>query len=258
MLRHYDTLGLLRPASVDAASNYRFYEAGQLARLNRVIALKELGFTLQQVRTILDERVSAEELRGMLRLRRAELAAAMAADAGRLAQVEARLRTIESEGHMSTDDVVVKPIPAVRVAELTGIAGSFDPQHIGPVIQPLYEELHRKLAEAGVSPSGPNIAYYEDAPGGDGRILVHASTTVAVRDVDGHGFAVVDLPAVESAATIVHHGSMDDLMPTVQNLARWIDAHGYRSTSYTRELYLECCGAPGTWVTELQEPVTTA
>jgi DNA-binding transcriptional MerR regulator len=73
MLRHYDATGLLRPARVDPASSYRFYEASQLARLNRIIALKDLGFTLEQVRTMLDQQVSAEQLRGMLRLRQAEL-----------------------------------------------------------------------------------------------------------------------------------------------------------------------------------------
>ena len=71
MLRHYDTIGLLRPACVDPVSGYRLYQASQLAELNRVIALKELGFTLQQVQSILAEQVSAAELRGMLKLRRA-------------------------------------------------------------------------------------------------------------------------------------------------------------------------------------------
>ena len=54
MLRHYDTTGLLRPARVDPASGYRFYEAAQLARLNRIVALKDLGFTLEQVAAMLD------------------------------------------------------------------------------------------------------------------------------------------------------------------------------------------------------------
>jgi DNA-binding transcriptional MerR regulator len=49
MLRHYDAIGLLRPATVDPASGYRFYEAGQLADLNRLVALKDLGFSLQQL-----------------------------------------------------------------------------------------------------------------------------------------------------------------------------------------------------------------
>src|SRR5215472_17057309 len=85
MLRHYDAIGLLRPAAVDPASGYRFYRAGQLSRLNRLIALKDLGFTLQQVQSILDEKVSVEELRGMLRLRRAQLADQISADETRLA-----------------------------------------------------------------------------------------------------------------------------------------------------------------------------
>ncbi|MEU6431314.1 MerR family transcriptional regulator [Microbispora sp. NPDC046973] len=254
MLRHYDAIGLLRPARVDPASGYRFYEAGQLARLNRITALKDLGFTLRQVREVLDEQVSAEELRGMLRLRQAELEAAMAAAATRLAQVEARLRTIESEGQMNTDDVVVKRIPAVRVAELGGVARSYEPEDIGPVVGPLFQELCRRLDEAGVTPVGPGIAYYEDAPGGDG-ILAHAAMPVAVAPGDGHDFAVVDLPAIERAATIVHRGPMDDILPTAQTLARWIAEGGHRSAGYARELYLEAGEDPARWVTELQEPL---
>jgi DNA-binding transcriptional MerR regulator len=179
MLRHYDAIGLLRPARTDPVSGYRFYEAGQLARLNRVIALKDLGFTLEQVRSILDERLGTEELRGMLRLRRAELEDAVAAATARLARVEARLRTIESEGRMPTEDIVVRSIPPVRVAELTGIADGFGPEHIGPVVQPLYDELCRRLERAGVEPAGPGIAWYEDAPGGGGAVVVHAGVTVA-------------------------------------------------------------------------------
>src|ERR1700756_5188640 len=86
MLRHYDATGLLRPARVDPASGYRFYEADQLARLNRIIALKNLGFTLNQAHAMLDEHISTEQLRGMLRLRQAELQSAIAADTFRLAQ----------------------------------------------------------------------------------------------------------------------------------------------------------------------------
>ena len=84
MLRHYDAIGLIRPACVDAATGYRFYQASQLDELNRVIALKDLGFTLQQVQAILDEKVSAAELRGMLKLRRAEIQATIDAETTRL------------------------------------------------------------------------------------------------------------------------------------------------------------------------------
>lgn len=255
MLRHYDATGLLRPARVDPASGYRFYDAGQLARLNRIIALKDLGFTLDQVRTMLDEQVSPEQLRGMLRLRQAELQSAIAADTSRLAQVEARLRIIEMEGAMPTNDIQIKRIPAVRVAELTAVAASLEPESITPVIQPLYRELGERLGRAGLTPAGPAIAYYEDAPEGDG-VVIHATLPVSADSGSGQDFQIIDLPEIGQAATIVHRGTMDDVLPTVQTLARWIDENGYASAGYPRELYLECPDDQDKWVTELQEPIT--
>ncbi|MFG2617494.1 MerR family transcriptional regulator [Streptomyces sp. NPDC048507] len=260
MLRHYDALGLLRPARVDPVTGYRSYAAGQLARLNRVIALKELGFSLEQVAALLDERVGAQELRGMLRLRRAELESAAAEAAARLARVETRLRTIESEGTMPTEEVVVKSLPPVRLAELTGVAAGYAPQDIGPVIGPLYEELCGRLDRAGVVPTGPGLAHYEPAPGGGpGSVLVHAGLPVAgaVRAEDlGGGVRIVVLPAVERAATVVHRGAMDGVLPSAQALARWIDENGHRGTGYARELALACPEDRDQWVTELQEPLT--
>ncbi|MEU5220833.1 MerR family transcriptional regulator [Streptomyces sp. NPDC020807] len=254
MLRHYDAIGLLRPARVDPHTGYRYYAADQLARLNRVIALKDLGFTLEQVGEMLDERVDADELRGMLRLRQAELEEALEAARSRLAQVGERLRAIETEGRMSTQDVVVKKIPAVRVAELSAVAASFGPQDISPVIGPLYDELCDRLAAAGVTGFGPGVAYYEDAGRGDGSVVVHAAMTVpegtAVEGVD-----VRVLPGVEEAATIVHRGSMDDVLPTAQALAHWIGTNGYTTKGYARELYLECPDDRSRWVTELQETI---
>jgi effector-binding domain-containing protein len=173
-----------------------------------------------------------------------------------LAQVEARIHIIEREGMMPTDDIAIKHIPGVRVAELTAVAASFEPESISPVITPLYDELGARLHRAGVVPSGPAIAYYEKSPDGDG-VLVHAALPVSVDAQSNHDFAIVDLPEIEQAATIVHRGSMDNVMPTIQTLARWIDAHGHRSAGYNRELYLDCPQDRDLWVTELQEPLVT-
>jgi DNA-binding transcriptional MerR regulator len=255
MLRHYDAIGLLRPARIDPSSGYRYYAAGQLARLNRIVALKELGFTLDQVGGVLDQKVSAEQLRGMLGLRQAELQAQIAADTSRLAQVEARLRIIEVEGAMPANDIQVKRIPAIRVAELVATAASLEPASITPVIQPLYQELGARLSRAGLVPVGPAIAYYSDVAGSDG-VLVHAALPVNADSDSGHDFEITDLPEIGQAATILHRGSMDNVMATIQALARWIGDNGYRSTGYPRELYLECPEDKDNWVTELQEPIT--
>lgn len=259
MLRHYDALGLLSPAHTDPSSGYRYYDATQLSRLNRIIALKDLGFTLQQVLEILAEKVSGEELRGMLRLRRAELEASIAADTARLASVEERLATIEREGILPVDDVVLKRIPAVRVAALAAVARTYGPEDIGPALTPLFPDLFERLDRAGVSPILPSVAYYEDAGHSDDSVVVHAAIPVNVRPSEAYDFAIVDLPEIPCAATIVHRGPMDDVLPTGQTLARWIDGNGYRAGGYPRELYVNYgCGDSAEWVTELQEPVVPA
>ena len=297
MLRHYDAIGLLRPARTDPVSGYRFYEAAQLARLNRIIALKDLGFSLQQVGAILAEEVSVPELRGMLRLRQAEL------EASRRRRRRGWRRSRRGSGRSRVRDACLPTMwwsrrtGTVLLAELSGTAASYGPEDIGPVITPLYAELCRRLETAGVTPAGPGLAYYEDATGAGagepagGRkesggakptreaIVVHAGIVITEEALakagahrrppaaPGHpgtptatglGFDVVALPALDSAATVVHRGPMSRILPTAQNLAHWIDANGYRSAGYARELYLECPPDQEKWVTEIQEPVVRA
>jgi DNA-binding transcriptional MerR regulator len=258
MLRHYDAIGLLRPAHVDQSSGYRFYKAAQLSRLNRIVALKGLGFTLQQVQAILDEDVSTQELRGMLCLRRAELEAALAETAAGLVQVEARLRLIENEGSMPREDVIIRPLPAIRLAELSGTAASFSPDETSPLISGLFDELRRRLDSAGITPAGPRTVYFETPKEDEYGIVVHVGLPVAPEVTAGQDFQVATLPPVERAATIVHRGLTHGFLSTSQLLVRWVDAHGYRFDGHAREVTLNFAENPDECVAELQAPVITA
>jgi DNA-binding transcriptional MerR regulator len=256
MLRHYDAIGLLRPAYVDPATGHRAYEAAQLADLNRIVALKDLGFNLEQVRVMLDEQLGVEQAWGMLALRRADLEASVAAGEQRLARIEARLRAIELDGALPAHEVVVKHLPPARMAALSAVAGSFHPDDIGPVVQPLCAELGHRLAAAEVTPVGRLTCYYDMAPGGDDHVIVHAAVPIATaHGTDLNDLSITDLPAADHA-TLVYHGPIDAVLPAWQGLARWIDAHGHHSTGPVRELYLECPADPTQWVTELQEPLS--
>lgn len=255
MLRHYDAEGLLRPAWVDPATGYRYYAATQLSRLNRIIALRSLGFGLAQIRDVLDEPVSVEQLRGMLRLRHAELDERIGADLRRLHQVEARLRMIESEGRMSEVDVVVKALPGARLAELSGYADSYEHESIGPVVQGLYADLGERLGRAGVEVTGPAVAHYTPADGG--KVEVRAGLTVSAEPGSVPELPIVDVPPVAAAATLVHHGLMNQIGGKFQELARWIEANGYQPDGAAREYYLVTMPEPESeWVTELQQPVS--
>src|SRR4030095_1616002 len=112
-LRYYDEMDLLKPVRVDDFTGYRYYSVDQLPRLNRILALKDLGFSLEQIRLMLTDGLSLEQLRSMLTLQRVEVEKRLADEQGRLLRIEARLRQIELEDKMSNYDVVLKTAPAM-------------------------------------------------------------------------------------------------------------------------------------------------
>ena len=265
MLRCYESTGLLRPRMIDPATGRGCYEANQLPRLNRILALGDLGFTLPQVWALLETALSESELRGMLRLRRAELAARITADTARLGRVEARLNTIAKEGYLPRNEVVTKEIAPIRIAELAAIADNYAAETLDRVIRPLQSALTSRMNAAGVEPDGPAMAWFDGPPGaGSGAragarpeaVTVHAAFPVQAGPEAADDFAIAELPGAGPAATIIHYGPMDEVGTSFEALARWIDANGYTSTGLVREVYLDSpADAPEQWVTELQVPV---
>ncbi|MFE3171243.1 MerR family transcriptional regulator [Amycolatopsis sp. NPDC059090] len=253
MLRHYDTLGLLRPAEVNPHTGYRRYTAGQLAALNRIVALKDLGFGLGEVAALLAEQVTPEQVRGMLTLRQAELAERVAADRLRLAEVEARLRTLESEHAMPDTEIIVKDIPATRVVRLTATVESFSPEAISPVLRPLCAELGQRLEGSDAAPAGPLTCYYEKPASEDDPVVVHAALPISGAVAAPNGLEVAELPAAR-AATLVHRGPASGFLSGYQQLARWTDEHGFRADGFPCEVYLHTSGDEREWVAELREP----
>src|SRR5215203_2296866 len=90
-LRHYDEMGLLRPRVVDRFTNYRYYSADQVPRLNQILALRELGFSLEQIGRLLEAGLSAEQLRGMFLGKRMEILERLREDEAQLGRVDAYL-----------------------------------------------------------------------------------------------------------------------------------------------------------------------
>ncbi len=258
MLRHYDAIGLLTPAFVDPHTGYRHYDLDQLRRLNRIVALKELGLGLDVVRRVLDDDLTGDDLRAMLRLRQAELAESIRADAHRLARVQARLRLIEQENTMSVTPTTVT-LPATRLHGRSGVASAAVSDEIGPLIQSLYPTVVDTLVAAGHPPAGPAVAHYESAPETSEdalRVCACFPTDALV----GHPESVTDLEVIDVAAgefvSLVHRGSMDTVDETYQLLRRWATEQGLHLDGRGREVYLEMGDDPDEWVTEVLVGVT--
>src|SRR5215203_4037055 len=138
-LRYYDQVGLLKPIEVDRFTGYRYYSVGQLPRLHRILALKGLGFSLEQIGAVLDEGLTPEQMRGMLRLRHAQIREQLVDMQSQLVEVEVRLQQIEREEQLSTYDVMLKQVPPQLVALVRDILP--DHSSLGPLFTEVYEAI---------------------------------------------------------------------------------------------------------------------
>jgi DNA-binding transcriptional MerR regulator len=249
-LRHYDELGLLTPAHVDPRTGYRYYRADQIPRLHRILVLRDLGVPLAEVRQLLDDDVTVDQLRGILLLRRAEVRTQLAAQTEQLTRVEIRLAQLE-EVSMADYEVIVKRLQPLRVValqeDLAGVDG------IAEACGRMYPLLHAALAERQLVFEGLSLALYEDT--GDDDRPMRLTTALPIPSevtIEGDGLSTVELATVERAATTVVHGAPEKFADAYQALHQWIEQSGDQATPFERELYIDCDGPPDTWVTEIQ------
>jgi DNA-binding transcriptional MerR regulator len=252
----YDRLGLLRPVRVDPSTGYRLYGIDQLPRLNRILALKELGFSLGEVARLLEEDPSPAEMRGMLRLKRAESEREIAEAQKRLARVEARLRQIEREGAPPAHDVVLKEVGPMQIASARRV-------------EPTIESMVRRLEEvvglvgcSGVETAGSSFMMFyhqgfrERDLDVEVAVPVGSEATLDVPMSGGDRLRVRKLAGSPQVASLVYHGSYDWLAEAYAQIGAWISASGYRATGPAREIYLR--GDREDPVTEIQYPVEEA
>lgn len=254
-LRLYDELGLLRPARVDPSTGYRFYSAGQLPRLQRVLALKDLGLSLQEIAGLMAEEPGAAEIRGMLKLRRAELEREIAGGRARLACVESYLARLEREGEMPAYDVTIKSAPALRVAALRDTVPHY------PDISQLFGELCGFLGSTRLQFTGPPLAIYHDGEYREQDVDIEVAAPFAGTLPAHPRVRERTLPAEPALACTVHQGPYEEIRHAYRALLGWIEANGYRVAGPDREVYLrgpESGPDASQYVTELQVPVARA
>jgi DNA-binding transcriptional MerR regulator len=254
-LRYYNEIGLFSPAQVDGFTNYRYYSAEQLPRLNRILVLKEMGLSLAEIARLLNENVSFEEIRGMFRLKEAEVRQQVEDAQARLALVANRLKQIEQEGKMPTQDVIVKRIEPVHVLYLRQIAPT--PNSVGDILG----ECFGAIMQQGIAPVAPPVAIFYDKeflPANlDIAVAIPVDTSVqrTLALAGGRAMSAQSLPEVATAACIIHHDSYDNFDQSYAALARWIEANGYRVAGPAREVYLTAPEEGKLPITELQYPV---
>ncbi len=259
LLRYYDSIGLLRPQRIDPETGYRYYSAGQLERLNRILALKELGLSLDQVARMLDDKISAAEIRGMLALRKAELERSLAEEAARLRHIESRLTQIEQQGSLRDYDVVVKSAPATPVLSMRAVYPTFD--EVIAALREIAQAVRAQVAAA----ARENMIVVAHCDFDDENLDLEIGITLnravnkPVRLASGTQLALTELPASDTLATIVRSGPLYQSHLAFGRLGVWMEANDYAIAGPCREIFLDMpFQVPGDPAVEIQFPVTKA
>lgn len=258
-LRYYDQVGLLKPVEVDRETGYRYYSVSQLPLLHRILALKGLGFDLAQIAALLTEGVTPEQMRGMLRLRHAQISQQLAEAQNQLTEVEVRLQQIEREAQLSAYDVILKRVEPLLVASVRAIL----PNHSasGSLFAEVYEALGDHAGEAlGPHPGegGQTLVLWYDTEFKEHNVDGAAAFALRCRVPESGRMHVHELPAAIMAATI-HHGSYSTIGEAHEAVFKWIEANGYHIVGPDREINLYNKTPirldDPSYITEIQYPV---
>jgi DNA-binding transcriptional MerR regulator len=254
LLRFYAELGLLQPDFVDPDTGYRYYRASQLPRLNRILALKDIGLSLDEIAGLVEREVSPAELRQMLVARRSDVEQEVKRQQARLRSIETRIDAIDVPAHEPIDlverDVDARPFLSIREVCRSLADGV---------------ELLGRVAEAAAPYSAklgpPSMAAvwkadYDDADFDVEVGLLGDRLPQRLELDDGLILTRGIMPAARVVST-VRVGPPEFAHRIYGSVGRWLDTHDRRLAGEIRELVLEIpdSNGRGDSVVELEFPI---
>ncbi|MDR2909528.1 MAG: MerR family transcriptional regulator [Oscillospiraceae bacterium] len=249
-LHHYNEVGLLTPAHVDDETGYRYYTTAQLFRLNEIIALRQMGFSIPEITAIVDGHNAA----GIFLGRKAELECEAITVADRLFRLNNYINE-RKEGALMEYQAVIKEIPSYTVYSYrTTIPGYSSLNEIMP-------SLGKKVTglNPGIKCVEPDYCFnvYLDGEYRDTDISVEICQAVVSPGKDGEGIVFKEIPAI-TAVAVLHRGPYEKIGSAYAYAVKWAEQNGYRITDNIRESYIDGVWNKENaedWLTEIQVPV---
>ena len=229
MLRHYDDIGLLKPAEIDEFTGYRYYHEEQLFTIGRITSLKDMGFALADIIKILDDYDDKEKMDAFLSERQKELSKLSKETEYKLMLLDTARKRLRKEQNMSFD-VTVKTIPERYAATVQMVVPHYEDENI------LWGTMMSECKN--LVPSDPCLAAAEflDDEYKEENVEIIAWMTVKGTYSDTEHVKFKTLPAVKVASCIVK-GSYDQMGDACATVVSWIKANGYRMNGRMFNIY---------------------
>jgi DNA-binding transcriptional MerR regulator len=248
-LRHYDTLGLLRPSRVDPENGYRMYDIAQLADMMRIQALKDCGFALEAIAPFLQSH-DVKAIEALLTDQIATQQRVVADEQARLQRLIARLKLLSSADQLPQYDVVLKRTESLTLIGLRQCIPSRE--DIGVLAETAFQRFERSA----IVPIGPSVhVYFEVAD--EGIDLFVGAPVIALPSATPD-LNCERLPGGEEIACVLHRGDYLGIPNAYAALHLWLSTSGYRLAGPCREIYhrgVLHTSDSAAWLTEVQLPI---
>ena len=255
-LRHYDELGLLQPVEIDRFTGYRYYSTGQLPRLNRILAFKEVGLSLEQIGQLLDANLTPKQLEAILKQKQSELYRQLAETQTQLNRLETWLSQLGGSKltTLNNYEITLKKVEPVLVASLRQIMPAYG--YLGIP----FGTLRSYIESFGASHRHPSFVlwHFSQSDEEDQGYEVEVAEPLDEPIPGNDQIRVYTLPAIEQAASVMYQGSFEMAHLAYQALGSWVEAQGYKVSGPTRQIHhrFNPRQDPNTFLTEFQIPVT--
>lgn len=239
LLRHYDRVGLFAPIKIDPFSGYRYYSVDQLPRLNQILALREMGISLEQINDLLEKGISSDEMHSMLRLRQSQVEQTLEEEAARLLRIQSRIELLNLHQQDALNNpILLKEVPAQHFLSIREVAPSL--KDMGILFSLVFEAV--KDTDIAENTYCQSITHSEQFTEFDVDwelgFAIHEPNALNVPLTDGRCLTVRELEPIPLAATLVYAGTWQNSVRMFQMAGKWIEANQYEIAGSFREVYL--------------------
>lgn len=253
-LRHYDEIGLFKPVKVDYFTGYRYYSSSQIKKLNKIVALKSMGFSLKDIKKIVNDKLSIEIITQMLVKKQEEIKNNIKKENDKFSKVKFLLERIkrEDDKYMLNYDVVIKKGESLKVASIRRTIPNYSAQH------DLWVELMGDLNESEIKKGKISMAINYDKDYKEKDVDVEICQSIIGDLKESENIKTRNIKSIDKMACTIHKGKYEDLCYAYEALQKWIEANNYKVFGNNREIYIKgehFTKNPEEYITEVQIPV---
>ena len=255
-LYHYDNIGILQPISVDKFTGYRYYEANQLITINKIMALKDAGFSLSEISNLLKDNSSNKSLVEILEVKAESLEKALDLEISRLERLRTNIFLIKNGGIPNMNEISIKRVEKILVASMRKCFVKDSQESYDEFCENLWVKVNQHIDKMNGKRTIPCMTLYHE--NSDSLLDMEVIEPITKSISASNEVKIFELPEVEKMACIVHKGPFSTIGATYEIIHKWISENKYTICGPIREIYHKgewATNDTDEYITELQYPI---